>query len=138
MARGQAALVRSEQAEPFWLKWEHGLFISSEQLVDVGGTMVEPQWAMGRVTLGLKRLLVFADRGICLVRTDSNAPYPAGVTVKSQACLFATRLTKPATPLYLFRGSSPLASDGSQLVGQRQQQLLQEHESRAARRIECG
>ena len=116
VARGQATLVRSEQAVPFWLTWEHGLFISSEQIVDVGGAMVQPPWAMGRVTLGLKRLLVFADRGICLVRTDSNAPYPAGVTVKSQACLFATRLTKPATPLYLFRGSSPLSSDGSQLV----------------------
>ena len=67
-----------QQALPFWLTWEHGLFISSEQLVDVGGAMVEPPWDLGRVTLGLKRLLVFADRGICLVRTDSNAPYPAG------------------------------------------------------------
>ena len=116
VVRGQAVLVRAEQAEPFWLNWDQGLFISSEQLVDVGGTMVEPQWAMGRVTLGLKRLLVFADRGICLVRTDSNNPYQPGVTVKSQACLFATQLTKPPTPLYLFRGSSPLASDGSQLT----------------------
>ena len=115
VVRGQAVLVRAEQAMPFWLNWDQGLFLSSEQLVDVGGTMVEPQWAMGRVTLGLKRLLVFADRGICLVRTDSNNPYQPGVTVKTQACLFATQLTKPATPLYSFRGSSPLANDGSQL-----------------------
>ncbi len=116
VARGQTVLVRAEQAEPFWLNWDQGLFISSEQLVDVGGTMVEPQWAMGRVTLGLKRLLVFADRGICQVRTDFNNPYQPGVTVKAQACLFATQLTKPPTPLYLFRGSGPLASDGSQLT----------------------
>jgi hypothetical protein len=115
VARGQTTLVRAERAEPFWLNWEQGLFISSEQLVDVGGTMVEPRWAMGRMTLGLKRLLVFADRGICLVRTDSNNPYQPGVTVKTQACLFATQLTNPATPLYSFRGSSPLAKDGSQL-----------------------
>ncbi|MHB9081684.1 MAG: protein kinase domain-containing protein, partial [Pirellulaceae bacterium] len=115
VARGQAVLVRAEQAMPFWLNWDQGLFLSSEQLVDVGGTMVEPQWAMGRVTLGLKRLLVFADRGICLVRTDSNNPYQVGMTVKTQACLFATQLTKPATPMYLFRGSSPLANEGSQL-----------------------
>ena len=41
-------------------------------------------------------------------------------------------MTKPATPLYLFRGSSPLAdADGSQLADQWQQQLLQEHQGRA-------
>ncbi|MHB8863257.1 MAG: hypothetical protein ACYC6N_12675, partial [Pirellulaceae bacterium] len=116
VARGQAALVRAEQAEPFWLNWDQGLFISSEQLVDVGGSMVEPQWAMGRVTLGLKRLLVFADHGICLVRTDSNNPYQPGVTVKAHACLFATQLTKPPTPLYLFRAPGSLATDGRQLA----------------------
>ncbi|NLX56048.1 MAG: serine/threonine protein kinase [Planctomycetaceae bacterium] len=116
IARGQISLVRSEQATPFWLTWEHGLLISSEQLVDLGGAIVDPPWSLGHVSLSLKRLLVFADRGICRVRTDTNAPYPARVTVKSQACLFATQLTKPATPLYLLRGSAPLAEDGSQLA----------------------
>jgi eukaryotic-like serine/threonine-protein kinase len=114
--RGQTTLVRSAEALPFWLSWDHGLFISSEQLVDVGGALVQPPWDMGRITLGLKRLLVFADRGICQVHTDSNAPYPAGITVKSQACLFATRLTKPPTPLYLVRAAGPRASNDNQLL----------------------
>jgi len=115
-ARGQTSLVRSAQARPFYLTWDHGVFISSEQLVDVAGAIVEPPWDLGRVTLSLKRLVVFADRGVAVMHTDSNAPYPTGMSVKAQACLFATRLTKPPTPLYLYRGSSPLAGPESQLL----------------------
>ena len=113
--RGQVSLVRCDQASPCWLNFEQGLFISSEQLVDVRGTLVEPQWAMGRISLGLKRLLVFADRGLCRVRTDSLRPYHPGVSVKAQDCLIATRFTKPATPLYLVQSAGPLALDGSEL-----------------------
>jgi eukaryotic-like serine/threonine-protein kinase len=115
VVRGQVTLVRCDQASPCWLNFEQGLFISSEQLVDVRGTLVEPQWAMGRISLGLKRLLVFADRGLCRVRTDSLRPYHPGVSVKAQDCLIATRLTKPATPLYLVQSAGPLALDGSEL-----------------------
>ncbi len=115
-ARGQTTLVRSAEARPFWLTWEHGVFISSEQIVELGGAAFQPPWDVGPVTLGLKRLLVFADHGIALVHTDSHAPYPVGLTAKSQTCLFATRLTRPPTALYLFRGQSPLASADSQIL----------------------
>lgn len=115
VVRGQVTLMRCDQASPCWLNFEQGLFISSEQLVDVRGTLVEPQWAMGRISLGLKRLLVFADRGLCRVRTDSLHPYHPGVSVKTQDCLVATRFTKPATPLFLVQGAGPLALDGSEL-----------------------
>lgn len=116
VVRGQVTLLRCDQASPCWLNFEQGLFISSEQLVDVRGTLVEPQWAMGRISLGLKRLLVFADRGICRVRTDSLHPYHPGIGVKAQDCLVATRFTKPATPLYLVQGAGPLVLDGSELA----------------------
>ncbi|MCU0958986.1 MAG: protein kinase [Pirellulaceae bacterium] len=109
VARGQASLVRSDQAAPFRLTWEHGLFISSEELVELGASTPAP--AAGRIALDFARLLAFADRGICLARSDSALPDHVGLTVRAQACLFATRLTRPPTALYLFRGVNPLAGD---------------------------
>ena len=109
---GQATLVRSDHAIPFWLVWEHGLFVSTERLAEVGGTMSEPRWGLGHVTLRLKRLLSIADQGICLMRTH---PYPLGLTVQSQSCLFATRFRVPPVPLYLFQGAGPIDRDSDWL-----------------------
>ena len=47
IARGQATFARSDQAVPFWLVWEHGLFVSTQRMVEVGGTVFQPRghWA---------------------------------------------------------------------------------------------
>ncbi len=120
IARGQAPFVRAEFAIPFSFSWEHGLFVSTQRLVDVGGMIVEPQWEHGGVRVFLRRLLSVADRGICLVRSDNVAPYPLGlVAINCEDCLFATQTTLPPTPLYVLRttsafsrGTVPLAISG--------------------------
>ncbi|MFW6171194.1 MAG: hypothetical protein ACODAD_11945, partial [Planctomycetota bacterium] len=110
IARGQAPFIRADFAVPFSFSWKHGLFISTQQLIEVGGTIVKPRWEHGHVNVFLSRFLSVADRGICLVRSDQFAPYQLGVSVKCNYCLFATENTKPEVPLYLIRtgaGFSP-------------------------------
>jgi serine/threonine-protein kinase len=106
IARGQAPFVRADYAVPFLFSWDHGLFISSERLVEVGGTRFQPSWEHGVVNVLLDRLLCVADKGICLVRSDQLAPYQLRVTTQADNCLFATKATTPPVPLYVVRTGS--------------------------------
>ncbi len=115
MAGGQAPLVRADFAVPFLLRWEHGLFVSTERLVEVGGTNFEPRWEHGRVRVYLKRLLCLADQGICMLSSDQWAPYQLGVFVQNDDCLFATKAVTPPVPLYVVRNDSSYASNGQPL-----------------------
>ncbi len=111
IARGQAPFVRAEFAVPFSFSWEHGLFISTQRLVEVGGALFEPRWEHGGVNIFLKRLLSVADLGIGLIHSDQVAPYPLRTSINCDACLFATQATSPATPLYVIRTGSALVPD---------------------------
>ena len=115
IARGPATFIRSERAGPFLLSWEHGLFASTERLVEVGGTTVEPRWEHGRVTLFFRRLLSAADQGICLLTTGPAAPYPLGLAANCYDCLFATAVSEPGVALYQLRGGVP-SSDEANLI----------------------
>ncbi|MBM4092364.1 MAG: serine/threonine protein kinase, partial [Planctomycetes bacterium] len=115
IARGPATFIRSERAGPFLLSWEHGLFASTERLVEVGGTTVEPRWEHGRVTLFFRRLLSAADQGICLLTTGPTAPYPLGLAANCYDCLFATAVSEAGVPLYRLRGGVP-SSDETNLI----------------------
>lgn len=111
IARGQATFVRAEFAIPFWLLWEHGLFVSSERLLEMGGTIYEPKWRDGAVNVSLSRLLAVTEQGISLARSDSVSPYQLGVSVESEDCLFVTKATTPPTPLHLIQTSSVRLAD---------------------------
>lgn len=115
IARGQAPFVRADFAVPFFLAWEHGLFISTDRLVEVGGTNFEPRWEHGVVNVFLQSLLCVADKGICLVRSDYVAPYQLGVVVQCDDCLFATKPSKPPVPLYVVRTGSGFSQNGHSL-----------------------
>lgn len=106
VARGQAPFIRADFAVPFSFSWEHGSFFSTQQLIEVGGTIIEPRWEHGQVNVFLSRLLCVADQGICLVRSDQFAPYQLDVSVECNDSLFATKSTQPETPLYQIRTGS--------------------------------
>lgn len=112
IARGQANLVRANRAVPFLLFWDQGLFVSTERLVEMGGTTIQPRWEHGRATLFFQRLLAVADHGICLTRTDRLAPYSLGLAVNCYDCLFVTQRTSASdVPLYEMQNADPLSED---------------------------
>jgi hypothetical protein len=106
IARGQAPFVRADFAVAFSFSWEHGLFVSTDRLVEVGGTNYEPRWEHGRVNVYLKRLLSVADQGICLIRSDHVTPFQLGTFIKCDDCFFAVKPTTPQTPLFVVRAGS--------------------------------
>jgi serine/threonine protein kinase len=112
IARGQATLLRSERAIPFLLSWNHGLFISTERLIEIGGTFIEPRWEHGRAVLFCQRLISVADEGICLMMSDSRAPFQVGLAANCYDCLFVTRPDDdPPSPLYEIRSNDSLELD---------------------------
>ncbi len=116
IARGQAPFVRAEFALPFSFSWKNGLFVTTQRLFEIGGTIVEPRWEYGAIKIWLQQLLVVADQGIGLVRSDSVAPYQLGLSVTCDDCLFATQATFPATPLYTLQTNSSPTADMLPLV----------------------
>ena len=111
VARGQATLVRAVRAVPFLLFWDQGLFVSTQRLVEMGGTMVQPRWEHGRATLFFQRLLAAADQGICRIKTDGNAPYSLGLTANCYDCLFVTTSDRTDVPLYEIQTTTTPADD---------------------------
>ncbi len=116
VARGQATLVRADRAVPFLLFWDQGLFISTERLVELGGTSVEPRWEHGRATLFFQRLLAAADQGICLTKTDTAAPYSLGLATNCYDCLFVTQKNNESTPPLFNMCSTSSPSDDAVLL----------------------
>lgn len=106
IARGQASFIRADFAVPLHFSWEHGVFISTQRLLEIGGSIIQPQWVHGEVNVFLSRLLSVADQGICLARSDDVAPYQLRMPIKCSDCLFATQAATPPQSLYLVRTES--------------------------------
>ncbi len=111
VARGQATLVRSERALPFLLSWNGGIFITTKRIVETGGTLADPQWGYGRVTLFFRHLLAITEQGICLMKTEDAAPYTLGLAADSYDCLFVTGRPNGSVPLYALRTTQRLTND---------------------------
>jgi len=112
LARGQASFIVADRAVPFLLSWDHGVFLSSRRLVEVGGTDVPPRWEHGRVTLFLRRMLAVNELGLCLMKADPSAPFHLGLAANCYDCLMVTGRTMPAYGLYQLSGGVSTEDSG--------------------------
>jgi serine/threonine protein kinase len=94
IARGQATLVRAETSTPFTVKWNQGLFVSTERLIEAGGTADEP--GNGRIAVTLDHLTAVSPKGLCLLKTspDKNHQFILGVEYHNSIILI-----DPESPL---------------------------------------
>jgi serine/threonine-protein kinase len=75
VARGQATLIRGEQAKPLRISGRQCLFVLSEGLLDVGGRDTKPVQADARIELSLKNVTAVLGRDLCRLSSDALTPF---------------------------------------------------------------
>ena len=101
LARGPATLVRTAGAIPFKLRWNNGLLVTNERLLETVGSETKPRWQDGVIDIELQHLTAAVREGLCLMKGSERRPFAVEVMANCQNCIF---ITDSATPLYVQRG----------------------------------
>ena len=101
IARGPATLVRTEGAIPFKLRWNNGLLVTNERLLETDGSEAKPRWQDGVIDIELQHLTAAVRGGLCLMKGSERRPFAVEVMTNCQNCIF---ITDSATPLYVQQG----------------------------------
>jgi len=75
VARGQATLIRCEKAAPLRIVRRQSLLVTSDRLLDVGGTDSKPVQADARIDLALKNVTAALGQGLCRLSSDTLVPF---------------------------------------------------------------
>lgn len=81
IARGQAALVTMPDETPLRLVWNQGLFVSSQHLIETGGTAMKPT-VFNRIELDLSRVTLLAQQGLYQMQYRNGASHHLDVDVE--------------------------------------------------------
>ncbi len=76
-ARGEAVLLRDDDAQPFRLSWKNGLLATSEWLLSAGGATTVPASSGGstaKMRLELTHLTVAVGQGLCRMWNSYSSP----------------------------------------------------------------
>jgi hypothetical protein len=73
--RGQATMLRVPEGVPFRLKWDQGLLITTERLLDLAGSRIMPRGSAG-ARVDLSNTTAVVGKGLVLLRVDSEFRYP--------------------------------------------------------------
>ena len=101
LARGPATLIRTTEAIPFKLRWNNGLLLTNERLLETVGSETKPRWQDGVIDLELQHVTAAVGQGLCLMKGSERRPYAVEVMAN---CLNCIVITDAAAPLYLQRG----------------------------------
>jgi hypothetical protein len=84
-ARGQATLVRAISGLPFWLRWNQGLFASTERMIEAGGVLEGSDVDVVRVELS--HVTASMAQGLGRVTVDDMGPHLPGLVVRCDQCV---------------------------------------------------
>lgn len=104
LARGQASLLRGDEAVPFRLDWEQGLLLSSERVIDLPGARTMP---IGAGEVHLRRVTIANDRELLAVEIRPDVlPFPLDVHLECLQCVLACQANGP---LVRFQGGEEIS-----------------------------
>ncbi len=92
MARGEAALLRNQGAQPVHVDWDNGLLILSDPLLVAGGGDA-PEHAGVLLQVDLRHMTIVAPRGLCVIR---ETPFPLNAHLR---CIDSIVVGSPGVPL---------------------------------------
>jgi serine/threonine-protein kinase len=81
IARGQSSLVTMPDETPLRLVWNQGLFVSSQHLIETGGTAMKPT-VFNRIELDLSRVTLLAQQGLYQMQYRNGASHHLDVDVE--------------------------------------------------------
>ena len=106
IVRGAGSLLRIPEGLPSRFRWEQGLFVSSERLIEIGGSQLMPRATSG-VKLELNNVTAIVGRGLLLSMVDQTLRYPlefnAEISNSIISCPASTDSLATAPPLVELR-----------------------------------
>jgi serine/threonine-protein kinase len=115
IARGEASLVCLTDETPLTIRWNQGLLVTSQHLLETGGSATEPQY-YDQIVLDLDNVTAFCREGLYYLRRGPGKAYQFHVNAYADQCIFASDM---GTALFDMIGpSTPPEQDELQSTGE--------------------
>jgi serine/threonine-protein kinase len=101
IVRGEAVVVRSNQAQPLQLTWENGLLATTERFLIAGGAPSDPK-PQGQIQIELRHVTALVRAGFCRLTNTPDSPQQLPLEVIASDCIF---ICDPASALVEQTGS---------------------------------
>jgi hypothetical protein len=95
VVRGEAALVRANDVQPFQLQWENGLLATTERLLASEGGQFAPR-EYGTMQVDLRHVTAYVGGGLCRLATRDDEPYQLDADIR---CLDSILIGSGTAPL---------------------------------------
>jgi serine/threonine-protein kinase len=107
LARGEATLVRCEQASPFRIVCRQCLLVMSDRLIDIDGAREKPSLVEGGIDVVLKNVTAALGAGLCRLSTTRDAPHQLDLVTDSKSNIIC--VTDPKAAVIERRGVQGVA-----------------------------
>lgn len=106
IARGEATFVALADETPLTLRWNQGLLVTSQRLIETGGCASDPKW-FEKIDIKLSSITAVCREGLHQMQRGSGKAYQLPLDISAERCILAT---DPAMPLFEYVGG-PASSD---------------------------
>lgn len=104
IARGEASLVSLTDETPLTIRWNQGLLVTSQHLIETGGSAAEPQH-YEQIVLDLDNVTACCRQGLYYLRRGPGKAFQFQVNAYADRCIF---VTNPGASLFEMVGLSAL------------------------------
>ena len=88
LLRGEANLVCLTDETPLTIRWNQGLLVTSQHLLETGGSATEPQY-YDQIVLDLDNVTAYCREGLYYLRRGPGKAYQFHVNAYADQCIFA-------------------------------------------------
>jgi len=89
IARGEASLVCLTDETPLTIRWNQGLLVTSQHLLETGGSATEPQY-YDQIVIDLDYVTAYCREGLYYLRRGPGKAYQFHVNAYADSCIFAS------------------------------------------------
>jgi serine/threonine-protein kinase len=94
IARGEASLIALTEETPLTIRWNQGLLITSQHLIETGGSATEPQY-YEQIVLDLDSVTAYCRGGLYCLRRGPGKSFQFHVNANANHCVFVSELGAP-------------------------------------------
>jgi hypothetical protein len=89
IARGEASLVCLTDETPLTIRWNQGLLVTSQHLLETGGSATEPQY-YDQIVLDLDNVTAYCCEGLYYLQRGPGKAYQFHINAYADQCIFAS------------------------------------------------
>jgi serine/threonine-protein kinase len=115
IARGEASLISLTEETPLTIRWNQGLLITPQHLIETGGSATEPQY-YEQIVLDLDSVTAYCRGGLYSLRRGPGKAYQFHVNANANHCVF---VSEAGAPLFEMTGlAAPPEEDELKSTGE--------------------